>query len=450
MIRVEGLSFAYGRTPVLQDVNLEIRQGEILGIVGPNGCGKSTLLKLLRGQLSPRQGSIRWQDRELSRYPRRALARLVGVVTQGAPVHFPFPVRELAMMGRYARQTGWWGPSAADVRAVERALAVTDTLHLAERPASDLSAGELQRVLLARALAQETPVLLLDEASSHLDLDHRLEMAELLIRLNRDRGVTIVQVSHDLELAAETSQRILLMDADGNCVAIGSPGEVFNADNLRRVFRVEVEVETNPYSGAPRIYSTGFAGNWDMPPGVHVICGGGSGGSLLRRLHVAGCRLTVGPLNQGDTDQELARALGLEMALEQPFCPISAPVLAHAERSCRSADVLVVAPTVWGPGNLAGLELAKAALARRQPVVLVDPRPERDFSGGRAWSALEELIAAGARPVSDLEAALEWLKAADLRKAPGPAPKPPPLDRSGPSLPSTRPRSGSELDKPSG
>jgi len=410
MIQVDGLSFAYGKTQVLSAIDLTINRGEILGIVGPNGCGKSTLLKLLRGQLKPDRGRIRWQGKDLATYQRRALAKLAAVVPQSAPLHFPFPVRELVLMGRYAHQTGWWGANAGDFQAVERALAVTDTLHLADRPVTDLSGGEVQRVLLARALAQETPVLLLDEATSHLDLDHRLELADLLVRLNRDQKTTIVQISHDLDLAAETSQRILLLNSCGQSVALGPPGEVFTRENIRRVFRVDVQIETNPYSGAPRIYSTGHLSNWLEPPRVHVICGGGSGGELLRRLHVAGCQLSVGPLNRGDTDQELARALDLELVLEQPFRPISAAVLDAASALSQAADALIITPTFWGPGNLASLELAFAALQRRQPVLLIDPRPERDFSGGPAWSTLQEIIDRGGVVVADVEAALERLK----------------------------------------
>jgi iron complex transport system ATP-binding protein len=412
MIQISDLSFAYGKTPVLQGVNLSVRQGEILSMIGPNGCGKSTLLKLLRGQLTPQRGVVLWQGKAVANLKRRTLAQLAAVVPQSAPIYFPYPVRELVLMGRYARQSSWWGPTGVDYQAVERALAVTDTLLLADRPVTDLSGGEVQRVLLARALAQETPVLLLDEASSHLDLDHRLEMADLLVRLNRDHGTTVVQISHDLDLAAETSHRILLMNRCGSAVALGTPSEVLTPEHIRQVFRVEVQTEINPYSGAPRVYATRHPSNWDAPPRIHVICGGGSGGELLRRLHVAGCRLTVGPLNRGDSDQELARALNLEIALEQSFCPISPPVLQAANALCAQADALVIAPTVWGPGNLACLDLARAALQRSQPVLLIDPQPEWDFTDGQAWAALQSIMASGGKPLATVAAVLDLLKTA--------------------------------------
>ncbi|NOQ52868.1 MAG: ABC transporter ATP-binding protein, partial [Desulfuromonadaceae bacterium] len=248
-------------------------------------------------------------------------------------------------------------------------------------------------------------------ATSHLDLDHRLEIAELLVRLNREQGITVVQVSHDLDLAAETSHRILLLAADGTPTALGSPTEVFTPANLRQVFRVEVKVESNPYTGAPRAYPVRRGKTWQQkPPRIHLFCGGGSGGELLRRLHLAGGEITVGPLNRGDSDQVLASVLELETALEEPFCPISAATLQTARGLCRQAEVLVVAPTVWGPGNLASLELVREALSRRIPVLLVDPSAERDYTGGRAWEMLQAIHAAGGRVVPDTEAVLDLLK----------------------------------------
>lgn len=157
-------------------------------------------------------------------------------------------------MGRYAHGNSFIRTDRQDRLAVEKALALTDTTQLAERSVTDLSGGELQRVTLARALAQESPVLLLDEASSNLDLQHRLEFAELLVRLNRELGTTIIQVSHDLDQTAEISDRILLLSNQGTVAAIGHPAEVYTRENILKTFNVEATVEENPYTGAPRIY----------------------------------------------------------------------------------------------------------------------------------------------------------------------------------------------------
>jgi iron complex transport system ATP-binding protein len=254
MIRVEKLWFSYGREPVLQGIDLQVRRGEILSILGPNGCGKSTLLRLLRGLLTPASGQVLWQGRPAHHISRREMARLAAVVPQSTTFPFPYSVREMAAMGRFAHRSGLNGFSVADRKAVDRALKMTDTLHLARRPVIGLSGGEAQRVVLARALAQDTAALLLDEATSHLDLDHHLGFAELLVRLNRGNETTVIQVSHDLDLAAEISHRILLLSGDGKSAALGPPAEVFTPSNLRRVFGVEVKVEANPYTGAPRVF----------------------------------------------------------------------------------------------------------------------------------------------------------------------------------------------------
>ena len=355
MIRAEGLSFDYGRRPVFAEFDLAVARGEILGILGPNGCGKSTLLRLLRGVLPPAAGRIFWHGRPLAGIGRREMARLAAVVSQASPAAFPFTVYEVVAMGRFAHGAGFGGLDGEGRKAVERALAAADIAHLARRPATALSGGELQRVLLARALAQETPVLLLDEATSHLDLEHRLAIGALLRRRNRETGVTVLQVSHDLDLAAETSHRLLLLSPEGRVVALGLPGEVLTSANLAQAFRVEVRVEPNPYTGAPRVLPLARpAAGTEAPLRVHVLCGGGSGEEVLRRLHLAGCRLSAGPINLGDSDHLLAAALEIETVSEEPFSPLSPAALAAAAACCHDSDALVVAPILWGAGNLAG------------------------------------------------------------------------------------------------
>lgn len=254
MIRVEQLSFSYHASPIFNGLNLEVNSGEILSLVGPNGCGKSTFLKLLRGGLKPSKGNVFWNEKIVSSFSRRAMAKMAAVVSQSNGVYFAYTVRELVTMGRFPHRPLLADLSAADRDKVEQVLSITDVAHLAERPATDLSGGELQRVMLARALAQDTPVLLLDEATSHLDLIHRLAITDLLVQLNRDNGTTIIQVSHDLDLAAETSHRILLFSADGRVAALGAPSQVLTPEKIKSVFGVDVEIEVSPQTGAPRIY----------------------------------------------------------------------------------------------------------------------------------------------------------------------------------------------------
>jgi len=254
VIRIEELTFRFGDgPPVLRRLSLEVRRGEILGVLGPNGCGKSTLLRLMRGALTPGGGRVLLDGRPVHRYRRRELARWMAVVPQATATPFPYTAWEFVAMGRFAHAPGIGGPRRGDRAAVDKALTLTDTLHLARRPVTRLSGGELQRVVLARALAQETPILLLDEATSHLDIRHRLGIAELLVRLHRDEDRTIVHVTHDFDLAAAISDRLLLLSPGGEPLAVGTPWQVLTPARIREAFSVIVRVEPDPATGRPRV-----------------------------------------------------------------------------------------------------------------------------------------------------------------------------------------------------
>jgi iron complex transport system ATP-binding protein len=224
-------------------VSFELAEGEILGVVGPNSAGKTTLLRLLTRVHAPARGEIRLRGTPLARIPRRALAREVAVVPQEEALAFPVSVEELALMGRFPRAAGRLFESAEDVARAREALALAGVLALRDQPVDTLAGGERQRALLARALAQEPRVLLLDEPTSHLDLRHQREIVELLRRLNRERGLSIVFVSHDLNLAAALADRLLVL-AGGRVACLGRPVEVLTEAVLEAVYGCPVWVET--------------------------------------------------------------------------------------------------------------------------------------------------------------------------------------------------------------
>jgi iron complex transport system ATP-binding protein len=410
MIQVNNLSFSYNGRPLLQDLNFTINKGEILTILGPNGCGKSTLLKLLRGQLLAQQGTIHWEGKQLSAIPATEKARRIAMVTQFNRVDFPFRVRELVAMGRFPHRRLLQLDNPEHHPAVQQALAMTDLLPLAERTVTNLSGGELQRVILARALAQQTPTLFLDEATSHLDINHRLELSELLLRLNHEEGTTIVQVSHDFDLAGAMSQRILLLNKQGQIAALGTPAEVLTGKTLSSVFKAELRVERNRLTGTPQVipfFNT--TGGQLEGQTVHLVCGGGSGSELMRRLHLAGARVSCGPLNRGDSDEVVASALHLETASEEPFAPLSINSLKEASVLIERSNLLIIATHWWGHGNLGSLELAQQALKKGKQVRLLNPRQEDDFVNGKAWAIIEQLLANGAQQCSDEETLLQQI-----------------------------------------
>lgn len=232
------LRAGYGRADVLRGISFDLHAGEVLGVAGPNGCGKSTLLRALTGVLPLRGGSVRIGERNLSELGPRERARLCAVQPQTEAPVFDLDVRRFVLLGRHARRPllGW--AATADNTAVHSALTCADLEDLAERSVRELSAGEWQRALLARALAQETPLLLLDEPAAHLDPGQRHGVHMILRDLARNQNKAILCVSHDLNLAAEFSDRLMFMK-DGKVRALGDPGEVLRDDLLQEIFECD-------------------------------------------------------------------------------------------------------------------------------------------------------------------------------------------------------------------
>lgn len=260
---VRSLCFRYGGVLsgsqwVLRDVNLRVDAGEMLGIVGPNGSGKTSLLRLLGKLVRPQKGEIRLYGQSLEAATQNEVARQVAFVPQDNQPTFPFSVAETVLMGRFPhrRRSPWdygfgWD-SREDCAIAWQAMTTMDVVHLAERSVTDLSGGERQRSVIARALAQTSKVLLLDEPTAFLDLQHQLEICSVLRSLKEERGLTIVIVSHDLNLASQYCDRLVMLK-EGAVFAMGSPREVLRPDVLQQVYGCSVLVDAHPQSGLPRI-----------------------------------------------------------------------------------------------------------------------------------------------------------------------------------------------------
>ena len=270
-IEVEGLSFRYsttegrGRIWTLDHLSFHVDAGEILGIVGPNGSGKSSLLKILSGLLPIGEGDVRLGGLSLGKRSQTDVARLLAVVPQEYAQVFPFTVAETVLMGRFPHRTvRWWSmgigdETAKDFAHVHDAMVDTDVLSLADRLVSDLSGGERQRVMIARALAQEPKVLLLDEPTAFLDINHQIDICSLIGRLRAERRLTVVLVSHDLNVASQYCDRVLMLK-EGRLCLIGSPDETIRPDVLQLVYGCEVVVDAHPQTGRPRVtMPMGFA-----------------------------------------------------------------------------------------------------------------------------------------------------------------------------------------------
>ena len=257
LVSVESVRFAYpasaGRRPFeIHDVSFDVTEGEIFGMLGPNASGKTTLIRLLSLLLVPSAGVIRLEGEPLARLGRAGVAARLAVVPQDVPRGFPYTVEELTLMGRFPHAPARFFESAADREIAREAMALAGVLDLRAEPLDQLSGGERQRVMLARALAQRPRVLVLDEPTAHLDLRHQVECVSLLRRLNRDSGLTVVLVTHDLSLAGEVCDRLLLLDA-GAVVELGAPETVLDAAVLEPVYRCRVEVTRHPESRRPAV-----------------------------------------------------------------------------------------------------------------------------------------------------------------------------------------------------
>jgi iron complex transport system ATP-binding protein len=253
IFQTAGLVVRYGgaERPALDGVDMEARPGQLYAVLGPNGSGKSTLMKALLGVLVPRAGTALLDGRPATTWARRDLARVVGAVAQSEPMPFPMTSRELVAMGRYPHLGALQSERQTDREAVARALERCDVDHLAGRRVDTLSGGELQRVRIARALAQEPRALVLDEPTASLDVRHAMTILELL-RVSADEGMTVLLVTHHLELAARFADRLLLLD-QGQVAAEGLAGDVLREDTVERVYRWPVSVGPDPVTGSLRI-----------------------------------------------------------------------------------------------------------------------------------------------------------------------------------------------------
>jgi len=250
---VNEVSFSYnGQREILSEINFSLLKGELLGIIGPNGSGKTTLLKIISGILKPNKGNVLFQGQNLHHLPIEKIAKFISVVPQDTWVTFNFKAKEVVFMGRLPFISRLKGETLEDYRISQEAMQKTQSLPLSESNIQEISGGERQRVFMAKALAQTPQLLLLDEFTSHLDLNFRYEMLNLLKKSLKEEELTIISVFHDLNLASISSHRLLLLN-EGKIEKIGTPQEVLNEENLQKVYRVKPILITHPRLKVPQI-----------------------------------------------------------------------------------------------------------------------------------------------------------------------------------------------------
>ncbi len=419
-ITVEDLSCRYREEYVFSGLNFMVKKARVTGVIGPNGSGKTTLLRCLVKLLPLETGCIFLGEEELADLSVREIAARVGVVPQRWEANFAFTVGDLVLMGRFPHINRFQRESAKDYEIARRAMETTGIRHLADRPVTELSGGELQRVVIAQALAQTPEILLLDEPTSHLDLNYQIETGELLQELCRDSGMTVVAVFHDLNLAARYCDELTLL-AHGRILAQGGAAEVLTAENLHRAYGIKARVKKDLLTGRPHVmfFPPGNEGGNTPAPAdgedfkVHLIGGGGSLAGLFWELSSLGCRLSTGVLHRLDRDWEAARELGVSVIEETPFNPVGEAAHRRNLEAIKDADLVVLGNIPVGPANLKNLAAAAAALEAGKELLVCNfsPLSSRDFTSGKAVAIYERLQTAGvvflSRP-EELSAAVRY------------------------------------------
>jgi iron complex transport system ATP-binding protein len=389
ILKIEKLSIGYEDKVILKGINLDIAEGEFLGIIGPNGTGKSTLIKAITDTIDIKEGKITIRGSDNREISKRERARLVAVVPQEFSVDFEFSVLDIVMMGRNPHMYGKRPEKDTELDIVQDAMMMTNTWQIRYRLFNELSGGEKQRVIIARAIAQQTGIILLDEPTSHLDIHKQLEVLELVRRLQAKKNLTIIAVLHDINMAARFSDRIIILN-DGKILADGKPEEVIKEKYLSSVYQMEMIVRENKILSAREIVPLRVMKEKCRMQKikVHAICGGGSGEQILERIYSLGAEVTCGVLNRGDSDWELCRMLGIKCIDVPPFSDISDKEKSENGIKIESADVILVSDVQFGHGNIKNLE---NLLDTEKTIYMKRGQSQNDFTGGLASSILNKL-----------------------------------------------------------
>lgn len=252
-LQIKDLEFGYGKGLVIKGIDFNVEKGKFISIIGPNGSGKSTLLKTLNNIYNPSKGNIVLEDKDIKTYKKRDLAKKIALVPQDTNIDYDFTVEDIVMMGRHPYKNRFEKENSNDYKIVEESLKMTNTLKLRKRPITEISGGERQRVIIAKALAQNPSTILLDEPTSNLDINHQIDILSLLRFLNNKKNTTVILVIHDINLAARYSDEIILLH-DGKILGKGKPEEVITRDNIEMAYGMKVAIEKNKYTNT--IYLT--------------------------------------------------------------------------------------------------------------------------------------------------------------------------------------------------
>jgi len=411
-LRINNIACRYEAANVLEDINFSAGESDFIGVIGPNASGKSTLLKSISKILKPHTGTVLLNERNLYTLKSVEVAKKLAVVPQESVISFAFTALEVVLMGRIPHLNRFQAEGTKDLAIVKQAMELTNTWHLAERPINQLSGGEKQMVIIARALTQEPKILLLDEPTGHLDINHQIEILDLIKRLNKEKRMVIIAVFHDLNIASQYCDRLILLNK-GKIYAAGRVKDVLTAENIERVYGIKVTIKQDDISGKLLVYSypqrkRAIKATKDK---IHIVAGAGTAISLMNELMDNGYNVSLGVVNAADSDYITAKALGIDIVEENPFSPITDESYEKNLKLIKQAEYAILTNVPIGSANIKNLE----ALKRAKNLIIVEKEPieKRDYTKGEAIRLYNELKA-NAIVVKNSHAILEVLNHSTL------------------------------------
>ena len=371
IIMTENLKVGYNKQVVIDNVDIQGLRGQLICLLGPNGVGKTTILRTITGLLTPVEGAVYIEDMDINHINKNELAKKMSVVLTEQVALNMMTVYELASVGRYAHTNFRGTLTQEDVEVVENALNAVKAFHLKDKYFSQLSDGEKQKVMIARALVQEPEVMVLDEPTSHLDIRHKVEVINILRDLCKKKKITVIMSLHDIDLATKGCQTILLMQK-GKIVAQGTPEEIICAGTIQALYELEGatysellgSVEFHHISGEPEIF---------------VLGGGGTGSEVYRAALREGLGICCGILHKNDVDYHIGEALGCTIFSEECFCPISDKTYFEALEQMKCVKYVIDTGFPVGNTNLRNLDLLIAAIDMGKPVFSRSNNPDMRF-----------------------------------------------------------------------
>ncbi len=367
MIETVNLSAGYGGRPVVAGVNISVRGGEFVAVIGPNAAGKTTLLKTLARLMKPLGGVVYVDGAAAARMSAREIARLVGAVLTEQLRPTQLTVFEAVSLGRYPYTNSLHTLTDRDRREVWRALADAGIEHLADRRLSELSDGQRQKVMIARALAQEPKVLILDEPVTYLDPKARVEILLTIKRVAREREIAVIASLHEVELALRMADRLLIVSG-GRVVLYDSPEEFVALGGPMHLYGLDGQL-----TFSPELMSVEFRPGAEDKPRLFVVAGGGSGALVYRMLARLGYQFSTGVLHKGDIDYCVAALLGGVIIAEQAFQPISPENVHRALEEARDCAAAIYTSPPIGPLNSENQILAETIALQGIPLIVLGP-----------------------------------------------------------------------------